>query len=44
MQKKVKRKTLVAVERERDKHTHTLKTSRGITLIALAISTKCLQH
>ena len=36
MQKKVERKTLVAVERERE--SHTLKTSRGITLIALIVT------
>ena len=40
MQKKVERKTLVAVEREREREreSHTLKTSRGITLIALTVT------
>ena len=40
MQKKVERKTLVAVEREREREreSHTLKTSRGITLIALIVT------
>lgn len=35
MQKKIERKTLVAVKREN----HTLKASRGITLIALIVTT-----
>ena len=41
MQKKMERKTLVAVEREREREreSHTLKTGRGITLIALIVTT-----
>ena len=35
MQKKIERKTLVAVKRKK----HTLKASRGITLIALIVTT-----
>ena len=40
MQKKAKHETLVAVEREREREreSHTLKTSRGITLIALIVT------